>query len=86
MASVQPWGLSGIGALHEHVAMLVIVDAQPFSTADAAATRGAIVEPFPFPDLRGAQAAAEVMQAVKSPTPSRVRMVSRHNSMRLAPR
>jgi hypothetical protein len=28
--------------------MLVIVDAQPFSTADAAATRGAIVEPFPF--------------------------------------
>jgi 2-phosphosulfolactate phosphatase len=55
--------LSGIGALHEHVAVLVIVDVLPFSTAvDAAVARGAIVEPFPFPDQRGAQAAAEATQ------------------------
>jgi len=59
------WGLSGIGALHEHVTVLVIVDVLSFSTAvDVAVSRGAIVYPFPFADERGAQAAAERVGAV----------------------
>lgn len=43
------WGLSGIEALHERVAVLVIVDVLSFSTSvDIAVSRGAIVHPYAF--------------------------------------
>jgi 2-phosphosulfolactate phosphatase len=63
--ALSEWGMSGIEALHEHVAVLVIVDVLSFSTAvDVAVSRGAIVYPFPFADERGAQAAAERVGAM----------------------
>jgi len=51
------WGLAGIEALRDQVAVLVIVDVLSFSTAvDVAVGRGAVILPFPLGD----QAAAEI--------------------------
>ncbi len=59
------WGMSGIEALHERLAVLVIVDVLSFSTAvDVAVSRGAVVYPFPFANQQGAQAAAAQVGAV----------------------
>lgn len=63
--ALSEWGMPGIAALHEHVAVLVIVDVLSFSTAvDVAVSRGAMVYPFPFANQKGAQAAAEQAGAV----------------------
>jgi len=58
------WGMSGIEALHERVAVLVIVDVLSFSTAvDVAVARGATVYPYAFANEQGAQAAASQVGA-----------------------
>jgi 2-phosphosulfolactate phosphatase len=54
------WGMTGVEALRERVAVLIIVDVLSFSTAvDIAVSRGAIVFPFPLGDRAAAQAAAD---------------------------
>ena len=59
------WGMAGVEALHAHVAVLVIVDVLSFSTAvDVAASRGAIVYPFPFSEAQTAQLIADRVGAV----------------------
>jgi 2-phosphosulfolactate phosphatase len=59
------WGLGGIEALRDRVAVLVIVDVLSFSTAvDVAVSRGAKVYPFPYGDMAAAQAAAENVGAL----------------------
>jgi 2-phosphosulfolactate phosphatase len=59
------WGMAGIGALHGHVAVLVIVDVLSFSTAvDVAVSRGAIVYPCRFADPNAAQVEADRVGAV----------------------
>ena len=53
------WGLQGIEALRDRVAVLVIVDVLSFSTAvDVALQRGARVLPFAYGDEDAARAAA----------------------------
>jgi 2-phosphosulfolactate phosphatase len=57
--ALSEWGMPGIQALHEHVAVLVIVDVLSFSTSvDIALSRGAIVYPFPSADRAAAERAA----------------------------
>ncbi|TWB17292.1 2-phosphosulfolactate phosphatase [Nitrospirillum amazonense] len=59
------WGLAGVEALRERVAVLVIVDILSFSTAvDIATSRGAAILPFPYGDTDAAQAAADAANAV----------------------
>ena len=58
------WGLQGIEALRDRVAVLVIVDVLSFSTAvDIALQRGARVLPFAYGDKGAANAAAEASGA-----------------------
>ena len=62
-------GLSGLEALRDKVAVLVIVDVLSFSTAiDVAMSRGAAVYPFSSDDKAGAQAAADRVGAVLAQT------------------
>lgn len=59
------WGLAGLLALREHVAVLVVVDVLSFSTAvDVAVGRGAAVLPFPSGDPAAARAEAARRGAV----------------------
>jgi len=59
--ALNEWGLAGIEALRERVAVFVIVDVLSFSTAvDVAVSRGAIVYPFPYGEQVAAQIAAIV--------------------------
>ena len=59
------WGMAGVEALRDRVAVLVIVDVLSFSTAvDVAVSRGAAVYPFPSGDKAAAQAAADRVGAV----------------------
>ena len=59
------WGMAGVEALRDRVAVLVIVDVLSFSTAvDVAVSRGAGVYPFPSGDKAAAQAAADRVGAV----------------------
>lgn len=54
------WGMAGLEALRDRVAVLVIVDVLSFSTAvDVAVSRGAGVHPFRYGDKAAAQAAAD---------------------------
>lgn len=58
--ALSEWGLAGIDALRERVAVLVVVDILSFSTAvDVAVARGAIVYPFPDEEPAAAQVAAD---------------------------
>jgi len=65
-ASAQcEWGLAGVEALRDRVAVLVIVDVLSFSTTvDVAVARGAAILPFPLGDPAAAQAAARAADAV----------------------
>ena len=59
------WGLSGVEALRDQVAVFVIVDVFSFSTAvDVAVSNGAVVYPFRYGDEDAAQIAAERVGAV----------------------
>lgn len=59
------WGLAGLQALRNEVAVLVIVDVLSFSTAvDVAVARGVRVAPFAYGDPDAAMAAAEKIGAV----------------------
>ncbi|MGO1076180.1 2-phosphosulfolactate phosphatase [Inquilinus sp. CA228] len=59
------WGMAGVEALRDRVAVLVIVDVLSFSTAvDVAVSRGAAVLPFPHGDDSAARLAAERAGAV----------------------
>ncbi|EGX99705.1 2-phosphosulfolactate phosphatase [Nitrospirillum viridazoti Y2] len=59
------WGLAGVEALRERVAVLVIVDILSFSTAvDIATSRGAAILPFAYGDAAAAQTAADKAGAV----------------------
>jgi 2-phosphosulfolactate phosphatase len=63
--ALNEWGLAGIEALRERVAVFVIVDVLSFSTAvDVAVSRGAIVYPFPYGEQVAAQIAADRVGAV----------------------
>jgi 2-phosphosulfolactate phosphatase len=63
-AVLAEWGLAGLEALRERVAVLIIVDVLSFSTAvDIAVSRGAVVFPFPLGDRAAAQAAADCIGA-----------------------
>ena len=54
------WGLSGVEALRDHVAVMVIVDVLSFSTAvDVAVHRHARIHPFPYGDEDASRAEAE---------------------------
>jgi 2-phosphosulfolactate phosphatase len=58
--AVSEWGLAGVAALREHVAVLVIVDVLSFCTAvDVAVARGAIVHPHAADRMQDAADAAE---------------------------
>ena len=62
---VSEWGMAGIDALREEVAVFVIVDVLSFSTAvDVAVSRGAVVYPFPYGSSDASQAAADRLGAV----------------------
>lgn len=59
------WGLAGVEALRDRVAVLVIVDILSFSTAvDIATSRGAAILPFPYGDTVAAETAADEAGAV----------------------
>lgn len=60
MASAfSEWGLAGVEAMKERVAVLAIVDVLSFSTAvDIAVSRGAVIFPFPSGDRAAALRAA----------------------------
>ena len=66
MTSVHSeWGLAGVQAFRERVAVLVIVDVLSFSTAvDIAVSRGASILPFPSGDRVAAQATADASNAM----------------------
>ena len=66
MGSVlSEWGLAGVEALRDRVAVFVIVDVLSFSTAvDVAVSKGAAVYPFAHGDEDGARAAADRVGAV----------------------
>ena len=58
------WGLAGIEALRDRVAVLVIVDVLSFSTTvDVAVARGAVILPFPLGDRAAATEAARRQNA-----------------------
>lgn len=59
------WGMAGVDALRDQVAVLVVVDVLSFSTAvDVTVSRGAYVYPFPLADMEKAQLAADSVGAV----------------------
>jgi len=63
--AVCEWGLHGVEALRDRVAVLVIVDVLSFSTAvDVAVAKGASVIPFPLGDPEAAKTAAAAAGAV----------------------
>jgi 2-phosphosulfolactate phosphatase len=63
--ALSEWGMAGVEALRDRVAVLVIVDVLSFSTAvDVAVSRGAAVLPFPHGDDSAARLAAERAGAV----------------------
>jgi 2-phosphosulfolactate phosphatase len=54
------WGLSGVEALRDHAAVMVVVDVLSFSTAvDVAVHRHARIHPFPYGDEDASRAEAE---------------------------
>lgn len=64
-SAYSEWGLAGVEAFRERVAVLVIVDVLSFSTAvDIAVSRGASILPFPSGDREAAQAAADTAGAM----------------------
>jgi 2-phosphosulfolactate phosphatase len=65
------WGLGGIDALRDRVAVLVIVDVLSFSTAvDVAVSRGAKVYPFPYEDMVAARGGRKRWRPSRSATTS----------------
>jgi 2-phosphosulfolactate phosphatase len=59
------WGLAGLEALRDEVALLVVVDVLSFGTAlDLALSRGATIHPYPSDDPAGAAAEAERLGAL----------------------
>src|SRR5688500_10040664 len=60
MRALSEWGLAGIEAVRDQVAVLIIVDVLSFTTAvDVAVSRGALVFPFPLGDKEAARSAAQ---------------------------